>query len=103
MDADKINEKIDNLYDVSEDVAEDYLIDVALMAVLGATTGFFASIAKIFIKKILDVTAFPFLRFLKRKGQKKIDIIEGNLIIREIKEAKDEQNHEAYVIAISNM
>lgn len=101
MDADSINNSIDNVFDVSEKLAEKYLLDVALNSILGVTTGFFARLLTPIIKKILEKTAFEFLRYLKRKGQKRIDIIEGKMIIREVADAVQNSNEQDYIIGIS--
>lgn len=100
MDADTINDTIDNLEDIGEDIAEKYLINIALTTILGTTTGPFAFILKPLIVKLLEVTAFALLRYIKRKAQKRIDIIEGKMIIKEVNLAVENGDEEDYIIAI---
>ncbi|MCK5884214.1 MAG: hypothetical protein KAG61_11030 [Bacteriovoracaceae bacterium] len=100
MNADDINGTIDNLEDIAEDVAEKYLLNIALMAVLGTTTGPFAFILRPLIIKILELTAFKFLKYVKRKAQKRIDIIEGKMIIRDVNKAVEDGDENDYIIAI---
>lgn len=102
MDADAINDITDDIYNASEDVVQNILIDKALLAVLGVSTGFFARLLTIIIKKVLDVTAFKLLRMLKREGQMVVDVIEGDIICRRVDQAVEDNDEEAFISAISD-
>jgi hypothetical protein len=43
---------------------------------------------------------FRFTKYIKRKGQKRIDIIEGQLIIRQVNQAVEDEDEDAYIVAI---
>jgi len=95
------NAIIDNIYNATEDVVDKYLLDTALMAVCGSTTGFFAAILTPLIKVIFENTAFKLARMVKREAQMQIDIIEGKITIKKVDDAKISNDEHAYINAIS--
>lgn len=99
--ADQVNDGIDTVYNLSEDAAKNKLLLLALSAIGIPTGGVLAAIVTPIIIKILDKTAFKFLRFLKREQQTEIDIVEGELIIRKVDLAVEQGDEAAYVDAIS--
>lgn len=99
MDADDINDAIENVYDIGEDRLEDYLLGLVLGS-FGVVGGFLAIALTPIIRKVIKLTVFRFTKYIKRKGQKRIDIIEGQLIVREVDQAVEAEDEDAYVIAI---
>lgn len=102
MSADSINDTIDKLYNVSEGVARDFLLEKALLAFLGTTTGFFAMILTPIVKMILEATAFKLLREVKRNVQMVVDIIDGHIVIRRVEDAIANNDEQAYIDAVSD-
>lgn len=99
MDADKINEGIDDIYDASEEQLEKFLVGYVL-AHFGIVGGVLSVVLKPIIRKVIGLTVFKLTDYIKRKGQKQIDIIEGKLIIREVNQAVEDKDEEAYIVAI---
>jgi len=97
-----LSNSVDSIYDASEEAIEKLLLDKALMALLGATTGFWATILTPIIKLILEATAFQLARLIKRKALLQMDIIEGELTLNKVKEANNAKDESAYISAISN-
>jgi hypothetical protein len=94
------NAIIDSIYNATEDVVDKYLIDTALVAICGSTTGFFAAILTPLIKVIFENTAFKLARMIKREGQMQIDIIEGKITLKKVDDAKISNDELAYRDAV---
>lgn len=88
MSADQINDVIDGVSEQGIDLVEKVLLDKALMAILGATTGPWSLILSPFIKLVLRKCGiYEAMRLGKRKFQLVVDIADGHLVLRSMDKA----------------
>lgn len=100
MDADKINDIIDNAVDIGDKVLVKFLLQKALISIIGTTTGPWAFVISFIIRKVLDATVGEIILMVKREGQYQIDIAEGKMIIKKTQQAVEDGNENDYIDAI---